>query len=70
VTFESTNKLLANMKEKVVKEVGKFYPHHSPCSNYFYLNKPKTVKKCKKGVNMIYHVYTIICKQNEKMYIG
>jgi hypothetical protein len=48
----------------------KFCPHHSPCSKCFYFNKPKTVKKCKKGVYMTCHVYTITCKQNEKMYIA
>ncbi len=57
-------------ERKSCKRGGKFCPHHSPYSNYFYLNKPKIVKKCKKGVNMIHHVNTITCKQNEKMYIG
>jgi len=67
LTFESTNKLTW---KKSYKRGGKFCPHHSPYSNYLYFNKPKIVKKCKKGVNMTYHVYTITCKQNEKMYIG
>jgi hypothetical protein len=26
------------------------------------------LKKCKENVNLMYHVYTITCKNNEKIY--
>jgi len=61
---------ISQHERKRYKRSEKFCPHHSPCSSCFYFNKPKAVKKCKKGVNMMYHVYTITSKQNEKMYIG
>jgi hypothetical protein len=34
-------------KKKSYKKSWNFFPHHSPCSNCFYFNKPKIVKKCK-----------------------
>ncbi len=48
---------ISQHERKRYKRSEKFCPHHSPRSSCFYFNKPKAVKKCKKGVNMMYHVY-------------
>ncbi len=52
LTFQS-----ANMKEKDIKEVKNSVHtiHLAPVASTS--TKPKAIKKCKKGVNMMYHVY-------------
>ncbi len=39
-----------------------------PFSISFISTNPKLLKKCKENVNLMYHVYTITCKNNEKIY--
>ncbi len=52
------------------KIIKKWWKNSSTFCKCFYINKPQTIKKCKESVNMMYHVYTITCKENERIYVG
>jgi hypothetical protein len=64
-------KLLTSMKDKTTKQSWSDEKNCSTSCNCFYINKPSNCqKKCKERVNMMYRVYKIPCKENERIYVG
>ncbi len=63
-TYESTSKLLTRTKDEATKQSQSdekiVQPHEATSTS----TSPTLSKKCKESVTMMYHVYTITCKES------